>query len=54
MRALTDIAADNLQLWHESGARARALCLLQQEQLGRAAAGTWMEEGKPPVPPTIP
>jgi hypothetical protein len=54
MRALADIAADNLQLWHESGARARVLCLLQQEQLGRAAADAWMEEGKPPVPPTIP
>ncbi len=51
MRSLEGVAADNLRLWQESGAQAPALCLLQQEELGRAAGAAWLEEKKPPLPP---
>ena len=51
MRSLAEVAADNLALWRENGAHSLALCLLQEEQLGRAAAVEWLTEKKPPIPP---
>ncbi len=53
MRSLAEVAADNLQLWRESGAQALSLCLLQQEELGRAAAKEWLSEKKPLLPPAV-
>ena len=51
MRALTDVAADNLALWRENSARTLALRLLQQQELGRDAARDWIDEKKAPLPP---
>ena len=48
MRDLNEIAADNLALWRESGEKALALCLLQQEMLGRTAAKAVSDEKTPP------
>ncbi len=53
MRSLAEVAADNLAFWRESGAQSRSLCLLQEEELGRAAAKEWLSEKKPPLPPVI-
>ena len=49
MRSPKEIAADNLALWHESSAHSHALCLLQQQELGRAAAKEWLKEKTPPA-----
>ncbi len=53
MRSPESVAADNLCLWHESGAHSLALCLLQQQERGRAAAASWLKEKTPPQPPVI-
>ena len=53
MRDLAKIAADNLAIWRESGERDLKLCLLQQEQLGCAAAKAWQSDKTPPLPPVI-
>ena len=51
MRSLQDVAADNLALWRESSARSHTLSLLQQQELGRAAAQAWLSDKIPPHPP---
>ena len=53
MRELFDVAADNLALWRESSKQALALRLLQQQELGRAAAQDWLREKWPPTPPAL-
>ena len=52
MRDLIEIATDNLKLWRESGRQALALRLLQQQELGCAAAEAYLREKRLPTPPT--
>ena len=52
MRDLIETATDNLKLWRESSRQALALRLLQQQELGRAAAEAYLREKRLPTPPT--